>query len=275
MMRRVPGDGIELAVWEEGDGPAVLLLHGFPDTHRLWRHQAVALMRSGLRTIAPDLRGRGESGRPSAVEDYDIRHSVADMTSVLDALGVERAHVVGHDWGAVVAWLLAALHPERVDHLVVMSVGHPATAQRRTLEQREKAWYTLLFQFEDVAERLLVRDGWQLFREWLRDEGDVEDYIADLSRDGALTAGLRWYRANLAPRLQLESPPPLPAIRAPTLGIWSSGDHYLTEDRMTASAACVSAPWRYERLDGVGHWMQLDAPDRVTQLLLDFLPTPR
>jgi pimeloyl-ACP methyl ester carboxylesterase len=275
MMRRVPGDGIELAVWEEGDGPAVLLLHGFPDTHRLWRHQAAALMRSGLRTIAPDLRGRGESGRPSAVEDYDIRHSVADMTSVLDALGVERAHVVGHDWGAVVAWLLAALHPERVDHLVVMSVGHPATAQRRTLEQREKAWYTLLFQFEDVAERLLVRDGWQLFREWLRDEGDVEDYIADLSRDGALTAGLRWYRANLAPRLQLESPPPLPAIRAPTLGVWSSGDHYLTEDRMTASAACVSAPWRYERLDGVGHWMQLDAPDRVTQLLLDFLPTPR
>lgn len=273
-MQRVPGAGVDLAVWEEGDGPAVLLLHGFPDTHRLWRNQVRALTGAGLRTIAPDLRGRGESGRPAAVEDYGIRHSVADMLCVLDELGVERAHVVGHDFGAVVAWMLAALHPERVDHLVAMSVGHPATAQRRTIEGREKAWYTLLFQFEDVAERLLMRNDWQLLREWLRDEGDVEAYIADLSREGALTAGLRWYRANLAPHRQLETPPSLPLITAPTLGIWSSRDHYLSEDRMVASAEYLTGPWRYECLDDLSHWMQLDAPHRVNELLLDFLPTP-
>jgi pimeloyl-ACP methyl ester carboxylesterase len=274
LMRRVPGAGIDLAVWEEGDGPAVLLLHGFPDTHRLWRNEVRALTSAGLRTIAPDLRGRGESSRPRAVGDYEIRHSVADMVCLLDELGVERAHVVGHDFGAVVAWVLAALHRDRVDQLVVMSVGHPATAHRRTIEQREKAWYTLLFQFEDVAERLLMRNDWQLFREWLRNDGDVEEYIADLSRDGALTAGLRWYRANLAPHRQLETPPSLPSITVPTLGMWSSGDHYLTEDRMMASTEYVSGPWRYERLDDLSHWMQLDAPHRVDELLLDFLRAP-
>jgi pimeloyl-ACP methyl ester carboxylesterase len=155
-MRRVAGDGVELAVWEEGDGPAILLLHGFPDTHGLWRHQVKALRGAGLRAIAPDLRGRGESGWPATVEEYAITRSVADMLCVLHALEIERAHVVGHDFGAVVAWVLAGLHPDRVDHLVVMSVGHPATAARRTIEQREKAWYTLLFQFDDVAERLLT-----------------------------------------------------------------------------------------------------------------------
>lgn len=271
-MRRVAGDGVDLAVWEDGDGFPVLLLHGFPDTHALWRHQVPALTSAGWRTIAPDLRGRGESGRPDTVAEYGIAHSVADVLCVLDDLGVERAHVVGHDFGAVVAWALAALHPGRVDHLVAMSVGHPATARRRTIEQREKAWYQLLFQFEDVAEPLLTRDDWQLFREWLRGDGDVEEYIADLGRDGALTAGLRWYRANLAPRQQLDPPPPLPAVGAPTLGVWSAGDHYLTEDRMVASGEHVTGPWRYERIDGVSHWMGLDAPERVNDLLKEFLP---
>jgi pimeloyl-ACP methyl ester carboxylesterase len=273
-MRRVSGPGVDLAVWEDGAGPPVLLLHGFPDTHRLWRHQVAALTAAGLRTIAPDLRGRGESSRPADVESYEIRHSVDDMLRVLDEFGIERAHVIGHDFGAVVAWVLAALHPNRIDHLVVMSVGHPSTVHRRTIEQREKAWYTLLFQFENVAEQLLTRDDWQLFREWLRDDGDVEQYIADLSRDGALTAALRWYRANLTPRRQLDTPPSLAPITAPTLGVWSSGDHYVTEDRMMASAEYVAGAWRYERLDDLSHWMQLDAPDRVNELLLDFLPAP-
>jgi pimeloyl-ACP methyl ester carboxylesterase len=117
------------------------------------------------------------------------------------------------------------------------------------------------------------RTNWQLLREWLREDGDVDEYIAELRREGALTAGLRWYRANLAPRRQLETPPSLPLIVAPTLGMWSSRDHYLTEDRMVASAEYVAGPWRYERLGDLSHWMQLDAPHRVNELLLDFLPT--
>jgi pimeloyl-ACP methyl ester carboxylesterase len=267
----VRGDGIELALVDEGEGPPVLLLHGFPDTSRLWRHQVAALVGAGRRAIAPDLRGRGGSERPEPVEAYAIPHSVADMIAVLDTLRVDRVDVVGHDFGALVAWGLAALHPERVGRLVAMSVGHPATFRRRTIQDREKAWYQLLFQFEGVAETLLQRDDWKLFREWLRDEGDVEDYIADLSRAGALTAGLNWYRANLAPQLELQSRAPLPAVAAPTLGVWSGGDHYLAEHRMIRSEEHVTGPWRYERIDGAGHWMQLDEPDRFNELLLEFL----
>ena len=270
-MRRIRGDGVELAVLDEGQGRPVLLLHGFPDSSRLWRHQVPALTASGKRVIAPDLRGFGESEKPEAVKDYAIGRSAGDMVAVLDALEIERTDVVGHDFGAVVAWVLAARFPDRVDRLVAMSVGHPATTLERTMEDREKAWYQLLFQFPDVAEPLMQRDDWKLFREWLRDEGDVEQYLADLSRPGALTAGLNWYRANLAPQLELKPRPPLPAVAAPTMGIWSSGDRYLTEHRMTASAEHVTGPWRYERVEGASHWMQLDQPDRINELLVDFL----
>jgi pimeloyl-ACP methyl ester carboxylesterase len=270
MRRRVGGDGVELEVLDEGSGPAVLLAHGFPDSSHLWRHQVPALTGAGLRVIAPDLRGFGESDRPEQIEDYRISRSVADLVAILDELGVERARVAGHDWGAAVAWVLAALHPERVEGLVAMSVGHPA-AQRRTIEDREKAWYTLLFQFHGVAEELLSRDDWELMRAWMRDDGDVDRYLADLSRPGALTAGLSWYRANLHPARQLEPRPALPPVAAPTLGIWSSGDRYLAEAQMVRSAEFVTGPWRYERIAGASHWLQLDAPERVNELLVEFL----
>lgn len=206
-MRRIAGDGVELAVLDEGEGHPVLLLHGFPDSSRLWRHQVASLSAAGMRAIVPDLRGFGESDKPAAVEEYAVARSVADMVAILDALALDRVHVVGHDFGAVVAWVLAALAPERVDRLVAMSVGHPATGRLRTMEDREKAWYQLLFQFPDVAEALLQRDDWRLLREWLREDGDLEHYIDDLSRPGALTAGLNWYRANLAPQLEFLGAP--------------------------------------------------------------------
>jgi pimeloyl-ACP methyl ester carboxylesterase len=270
MRRRIRGDEVELDVLDEGSGPAVLLVHGFPDSSHLWRHQVPALVGAGLRVIAPDLRGFGASDRPERVQDYRVGRSVADLVAVLDALGVERARVAAHDFGAGVAWLLAALHPERVERLVAMSVGHPG-AQRRTIEAREKAWYTLLFQFEGVAEELLSRDDWALLREWLRGEGDVERYVADLSRPGALTAGLNWYRANLHPARQLGPRRAFPPVAAPTLGLWSSGDHYLTESQMVDSGEQVTGPWRYERIEGASHWMQLDASERVNELLVEFL----
>jgi pimeloyl-ACP methyl ester carboxylesterase len=270
MRRRVRGDGIELEVLDEGEGPAVLLVHGFPDSSHLWRHQVPALTGAGLRAIAPDMRGFGASDKPKEIDDYRLTRAVADLVAILDARDVQTASVVGHDWGAAVAWLFAALHPDRVERLVAMSVGHPG-AQRRAIEDREKAWYTLLFQFEGVAEELLSRDDWKLLREWLRDDGDVERYLADLSRPGALTAGLNWYRANLHPARQLEPRRELPPIPAPTLGVWSSGDNYLNEAPMLRSAEHVTGLWRYERVEGASHWMQLDATERVTALLLEFL----
>jgi len=270
-MRRMKGDGVTLAVLDEGEGRPVVLLHGFPDSSALWRHQVPALVEAGMRVIAPDLRGFGESDKPEAVEEYAITRSIADVVAVLDALGIEHAHVVGHDWGAGLAWALAAFVPARVERLVAMSVGHPNTLRDRTIEQREKAWYQLLFQFTGVAEELLMRDDWKLFREFSRGDGDLDRYIADLSRPGALTAGLNWYRANAGPQRELESRPPVPAVAAPTLGLWSSGDNYLTEDRMLGSAEHVTGAWRYERIENASHWMQLDAPERINELLLEFL----
>jgi pimeloyl-ACP methyl ester carboxylesterase len=261
--KSIAGDGVRLAVLDVGEGRPVVLLHGFPDSSHLWRHQLPAL-------VDADLRGFGESERPERVEDYALTHSVADVLAVLDALGVERAHVVGHDFGAVVAWLVAAFAPERVDRLVALSVGHPNSARQRSIEQREKAWYQLFVQFE-AAEELFVRDDWKLMRELLRDDGDLDRYLVDLARPGALTAGLNWYRANLAPGQALAERPPVPAIAAPTLGLWSTGDNYLVEDGMQRSAEHVTGPWRYERIDDASHWLQLDQPERVNALLTEFL----
>jgi pimeloyl-ACP methyl ester carboxylesterase len=270
-MRRVQGDGVELAVLVEGEGPAVVLLHGFPDSSYVWRHQVPALAGAGFRVIAPDLRGFGASEKPADVEAYRLRHGLADVLAVLDALEVERAHVVGHDWGAGLAWTAAAFAPDRVERLVVMSVGHPAASREPSPEQRQKAWYMLLFQFEGVAEELLQRDDWRLFREWTRGNGDVERTVADLSQPGALTAGLNWYRANVHPSRELGPRRDFPAVAAPTLGIWSSGDDYLVEEPMLRSAEHVTGGWRYERIDGASHWLQLDKPEQVNALLLDFL----
>jgi pimeloyl-ACP methyl ester carboxylesterase len=270
-MAQVPGDGINLAVLDEGHGPAVLLLHGFPDSSLLWRHQVPALTGAGMRVIAPDLRGFGESDKPEAVEEYGILRSVSDMVAVLDGLGIEQVRVVGHDWGAAVAWVLAAAVPERVERLVAMSVGHPNAWGSRSTAAREKAWYMLLFQFAGVAEELLTREDWKLLREWTGGSGDLEAYLADLSRPGALTAGLNWYRANVAPELELGPRPELPPVAAPTLGMWSTGDRFLVEDMMLRSAEYVAGPWRYARIEGASHWMQLDTPQRVNELLLEFL----
>jgi pimeloyl-ACP methyl ester carboxylesterase len=269
-MRRIAGDGVTLAVLDEGAGQPVLLIHGFPDSHRLWRHQMRALTGAGMRAIAPDLRGFGESGRPAAVSDYAVGRSVADMIALLDALEIERAHVVGHDWGGAVAWVLATFAPERVEKLVVLSVPHPMVLREPSMEQREKSWYMLLFQFEGVAEELLRRDDWALLRTSLRGNGDLDSYIADLSRPGALTAALNWYRAGAHPSGELGDRRDLPPVQAPTMGVWSTGDDYLIES-MPASAEHVAAPFRYERVEGASHWLQLDQPERVNELLLDFL----
>jgi pimeloyl-ACP methyl ester carboxylesterase len=167
-----------------------------------------------------------------------------------------------------VAWLTAGFHPGRVGRLVVLSVPHPLAPD--TIRQREMAWYQLFFQFEGIAEATLAHDDWALLRMLSRGDGDTGQYLADLSRPGALTASLNWYRANLAPRPP-GPPPSLPRVRVPTLAVWSSGDHYLDGERVRASAAFVDGPWRYEEIPGASHWIPLDAPARLNELLLGWL----
>ncbi len=264
----IEANGVSLHVDDHGSGTPVLLIHGWPDSAYLWRHQIPFLIQHGFRAIAPDLRGFGRSSRPPAVADYALANAVADMAAILDALGIETAHVVGHDWGAVVAWLTATFLPDRVSKLVVLSVAHPRAP--RTFRQDEMAWYQLFFQFEGIAEANLQHDDWAWLRRFSRGDGDQERYLEDLSRPGALTASLNWYRANLAPRMP-GTAPGLPPVTVPTLGIWSTNDHYLDGERMEKSGACVEGPWRYEVIEGASHWIPLDAPGHLNELLLDWL----
>jgi pimeloyl-ACP methyl ester carboxylesterase len=266
----VEANGLRFHVRDEGSGAPVILLHGFPDTGDLWRHQVPSLVHDGFRAIVPDMRGRGRSDRPAAAEAYRLSTIVRDVTGILDALKVERAHVVGHDWGAAVAWLVAALAPERVDRLVVLSVGLPGATTHSTLEALQKGWYRILILFEGVSEALLQRDNWYLLRELLRGAADTESYIKILSEPGALTAGLNWYRANLSPESIVFPQARLPTIQARTLGIWSTGDLYLTEEAMVRSKERVASGWRYERFEG-SHWIPLDQAERLNALLLEFL----
>jgi pimeloyl-ACP methyl ester carboxylesterase len=268
-MSRVDVNGVGIEYQVTGRGRPVVLLHGFPDSGRLWRHQVTALAEAGFQVIVPDLRGYGRSDKPSEVEAYSLPLLAGDVMAVLADAGAERAHVVGHDWGAALAWAIASLAPGRVDHLAVLSVGHPSTF-RRTLEQRQKSWYMLLFQFPGVAERWLTENHWANMIG--AGHPDADQVIADIEANGSLVPGLNWYRANVGPETWVGPPVQLPPVQAPAMGIWSTGDFALTEVQMTDSAENVAGPWRYERLDGPGHWMQLDAPDKVSALLLDFLP---
>jgi pimeloyl-ACP methyl ester carboxylesterase len=271
-MGRVVSAGVGIDYQITGTGDPVLLLHGFPDSGRLWRHQVPALAGAGYRVIVPDLRGYGRSGKPAEVGAYSMRHLIGDITAILAAQRIDRARIVGHDWGAALGWALAMFTPDLVDRLAVLSVGHPATFLS-TAEQHEKSWYMLLFQFPGVAERWLTRDGWANFRRWAA-HPDADAVIAELEAHGSLTSGLNWYRANMPPEAWAAPPRQFPPVRAPVMGIWSANDVALTEAQMTASADSVAGPWRYERLDGVGHWMQLEAPDAVNALLADFLAAP-
>ncbi|HEX4339256.1 MAG TPA: alpha/beta fold hydrolase [Polyangiaceae bacterium] len=269
-------NGLDFHVIDVGTGPAVLLLHGFPDSSRLWRHQIPALVAAGYRVIAPDMRGFGESSRPVGVEHYGLPMLVGDAVGILDTLGIERAHVVGHDWGSALAWGFAAMLPQKTASLTAISVGHPALFASLPIAQRERSWYMLFFQFEGVAETLLSRHDWKLFRELMRNQGDIEQVLVDVARPGALTAALAIYRANVPPAAQLLEQPPLPPVTVPTMGIWSDGDHFLIEEGVERSGTMVKdAPFRYEKISGAGHWIPVDAPEKLNALLLDFLPRHR
>lgn len=269
--KRIAVNGITLNVMDVGAEEPMLLLHGFPDSARLWRHQIPALVAAGYRVIAPDQRGFGESDKPEGVANYAMQTLVADALGVLDACGVGRAHVVGHDWGAAVAWSLGMFVPQRVATLAALSVSSPGT-YFGSIEQYAKSWYMFLFQFEGIAEQIVTRDDWRLFRLWTAGAQDAETYIHDLSRPGALTAGLNWYRANATPAAifglggQRGAPPP---VQAPTLGIWGAHDPYCGESGFMDPQGTITGPYRYARIEDAGHWLPLDQPERVTQLLLD------
>lgn len=269
---RVELSEVTLDVEVSGQGPAVLLVHGFPDSHRLWRHQVPALAAAGYTCVAPTLRGFGASGRPEGgAEAYHPAKHVGDLLELLARLEIDRVHLVGHDWGSGMVQGLARVLPDRMASLTILSVGHAASILGAGWEQKQRSWYMLLFQLEGVAEEWLRRDDFANFREMLGEHPDAEAIIEQLRAPGALTAALNVYRAGLPADVQFGPPQSVPPLPGPVMGVWSTGDRFLTEQSMTGTGKHVDGTWRYERMEDAGHWLQLDQPDRVNALLLDFL----
>lgn len=267
---------ITLSVHDTGGvGSPVLLLHGWPDRAALWTHQAAALAGAGYRVVVPDLRGFGDSDRPAEVEHYTMRALVADVLGIADALGIDRFALAGHDWGASLGWAVTLASP-RVTRYAAFSVGHPAAFATAGFRQKAMSWYMLWFQFPGVAEQVMPAEDWQFLRGWLHatlPDGHpmAARHVADLSRPGALTASLNWYRANVDPaRFVPTTMPQPPRITVPTMGVWSDGDLALTEGQMRGSSAYVD-DFRFERVEGCGHWIPEEAPEAASALLLDFL----
>lgn len=271
MTKTVMVNSMAFPLIDEGSGPAVLLLHGFPDSRFMWRNQIGPLLAAGFRVIAPDLRGFGDAPKPPAVEDYRLPVIATDVIGILDGVGVQQARVVCHDWGAALGWHLALTYPDRIERIAAMSVGAIGNSAASALAQREKWWYFLFFQFEGIAEAALMANDWKFFREWSRGQGDADRHIKDLSRPGALTAALNWYRANARPQMPAVSPSPAPKVAVPAMGLWGEGDPFMTEEHVKRSPERLAGPWRYEKISGAGHWLMLDKPGEVNRLLLEFL----
>lgn len=267
---KIHANGLTHYVVDEGAGKPVVLLHGFPDTADLWRYQLPALTSAGFRVIAPDLRGYGETDRPEKDEDYVIFNVVADVLAIMDGLDIERFQVVGHDEGAGVGWMLATMNADRVERFASLTVGHPGSLVLQGMKQMRLSWYSFFFQFKGLAEEKLTANDWSLMREWLASSPDIERSIEALARPGALTAALGLYRANMRPEIW-GVPLPYPPVTIPVMGIHAAEDFALTEEQMTGSKDYVAGEWRYERIDDAGHWVQLEKPDVVNALLLDFL----
>lgn len=262
------------------DGPPqgrlVLLLHGFPQSSYEWRDVMPALARAGYRVVAPDLRGYSPGARPMDVDAYAANELAADVPALADALGSEQVDVVGHDWGAAIAWQVASRHRDRVRSLTAVSVPHPlafSRALRDDADQKEKSAYMLLFaEPPDHPERVLSDDEWRRFRAMFAGSGlsddDIDVYVEGLSEPGALTAALNYYRA--AGRGLTDG---MGAITCPTLFVWSSGDMALGRSAAEETGQYVDGPYRFEVLDGITHWVPEQAADTLTSLLLDHLET--
>ncbi|MET8234401.1 alpha/beta fold hydrolase [Micromonospora sp. NPDC005298] len=268
---RVDARGLTFEVRAGGppDGEPVLLLHGFPQHSGEWDDVVPALHAAGLRTYALDQRGYSPGARPEAVAEYRIPELVADVVAVLDALGLDAVHLVGHDWGAVVAWAVAAGHPERVRTLTAVSVPHPAAmahALRTDRQQKARSSYMALFRMPGKAEKVLLALNATALRKMLGGVGDssrVDRYADPMREPGALTAALNWYRAMSGSDLAGVGP-----VGVPTTYVWSDRDVAIGRAAADACAANVTGDYRFVPLTGVTHWIPDAAPGPLAEAIL-------
>jgi pimeloyl-ACP methyl ester carboxylesterase len=274
---------VRLHYVEAGEGPLVLLLHGFPQFWYQWRHQIPALVEAGFRVVAPDMRGYNLSDKPHGVRAYRIELLARDVKRLILACGERTASVVGHDWGAIVAWTVAMRYPGRVGKLAILNVPHPARFLDGLLSpgQLLRSSYVFFFQIPRLPEEVIRAGDFALLRFVLRRDPvrpgtftteDIERYIEAMAQPGALTATLNYYRALL--RNPQETRVLLRRIEAPVLVIWGERDRFLSQRLAEPPRLWVPNLLRVERLPDASHWVAEDRPLEVNTLLLDFLRSP-
>ncbi|MDQ6697689.1 MAG: alpha/beta fold hydrolase [Actinomycetota bacterium] len=269
-MQTFTHDGFTFDLVDSGppDGRVVILLHGFPQSKAAWSEVAPHLTDAGLRVLAPDQRGYSPGARPEGRRAYQSSALTADVLALADAAGAQRFHLVGHDWGALVAWELAAHHPDRVETLTTLSVPHPRAFAASMVRSSQvlRSWYMLAFQIPGV-ERLAVRRDGALFRRGLAGTGMTEERIdeaaARMTEPGALASALNWYRA-----IPFSGANATPEVTVPTTHVWSSGDSALTRAGAELTGRFVTGPYRLEILEGVSHWIPEEVPDRAAEIIL-------
>lgn len=258
-------DGINYAYVDEGnkDKPAVLLLHGFPDSKELWFNFIPKLVEQGYRVIAPDLKGYGDTDIP---DNFDIHSSSKDLFNLLTQLDVKQAHVIGHDWGAFLGWLFTHDYPTIVKSYVAMSVGHPNGYLRYGgVSQVLKGMYVPLFLIKNVAEKALSAFDYKML-EFMDESGTLHDnWKRRLSRPNRLTAALNWYRRNYMMLMR-----GFGGVNVPTLGLIGEKDPALTVDQMAASWHYVSNHFDYQVVQDAGHWLQITHQDEVLNHIIQF-----
>ena len=273
-------NGITLHVATDGPrtGPLLLLLHGFPETSAAWQRQQESLATLGWRVWAPDLRGYGESDKPRGTSAYTTEVLAADIVGLIDAAGVHRAAIVGHDWGGIIAWQVAMRHPERLSSLVVMNAPHPAAMRRRLLRdprQTVRSWYAFMLQVPRLPEMFMRRKNWQaLERALVRTSRPhtfgaplLERYRIAWSRPGAITAMIDYYRAAFRhPGASGDAG----KVATRTLILWGTEDAFILRVLATDSARrCADA--RVEYVNGATHWLHHEEPVHVTASIDRFL----
>jgi len=271
-------NGVRLHVVQCGppDGPLVVLLHGFPEFWYSWRAQLPVLAAAGYRVWVPDQRGYTSSDKPAGIQAYTLPILGADILGLLDAAGRPQAHLIGHDWGGIVTWYLAAQYPERVATATILNVPHPALRLRdlwHMPDQLLRSWYIAFFQLPGWPERLFRRRDWQFGTTMLRrtsrpglfDAAELARYKAAWAAPGAITAMLNWYRA-----LRLPTGIRWPRIKQPVQIIWGRHDAFLNAKLAQFSLKhCQQGQLHY--LPTATHWVQLEEAEAVNALLLDFL----
>lgn len=261
--------GLTFDVTVAGDpgGAPVLLLHGFPQNATMWGRVAPMLHLAGRTTVAPDQRGYARGARPLDVDAYRIGEPVADAVAILDALDIERVDVVGHDWGALVAWHLAAAHPERVRTLTAVSVPHPVamgTAVATDTDQRQRSAYMGFFRQTGTAEEALLAEHGARLRAVF--DGCppeyVDGYVKPLLEPGALTGALNWYRA-MSPETMVCGP-----VDVPTTFVWGNRDIAIGRIAARSCADHVGTDYRFVELDA-SHWVPDEMPEKLAVEILD------